>query len=118
MYKIAVIGGRESILGFKALGLEVFPCLSCEEARETLHRIAGEGYGIIYLTEGFCRDMEEDIARYRYMRIPAVIPIPGMHGSFGIGMTNVKRCVECAVGADILFGGQPAENKNGESEVT
>ena len=27
MYKIGVIGDRESVLGFKAVGLEVFPCV-------------------------------------------------------------------------------------------
>ncbi|NLO39192.1 MAG: V-type ATP synthase subunit F, partial [Ruminiclostridium sp.] len=36
-------------------------------------------------------------------RFPAVIPIPGIQGSLGIGMLGVKRCVEKAVGADILF---------------
>ena len=33
------------------------------------------------------------------------IPIPGVDGSFGIGIANVKKSVERAVGADILFGG-------------
>lgn len=111
MYKIAVIGSRESILGFKAMGLEVFPCPSLPEARKTLHRIAEEGYAVIYVTEGFCRGMPEDIDRYRDVCIPAVIPIPGMHGSFGVGMTKLKRRVERAVGADILFRDQPSEKK-------
>lgn len=32
MYKIGVIGDRESVLGFKAVGLTVFSCDSQEEA--------------------------------------------------------------------------------------
>lgn len=38
-------------------------------------------------------------------RTPAIIPIPGVDGNFGIGIANVKKSVERAVGADILFGG-------------
>lgn len=34
MYKIGVIGDRESILGFKAVGLDVFPCDAADEAKK------------------------------------------------------------------------------------
>ena len=50
-YRIAVLGDRESVLGFKALGLDVFPAESVEEARSTLHRLAKENYAVVYLTE-------------------------------------------------------------------
>ena len=36
MYKIAVVGDRDSVLGFKALGLEVCPAQSADEAREII----------------------------------------------------------------------------------
>jgi len=42
MYKIAVVGDRDSVLGFKALGLEVCPAQSADEAREIIHRLAKE----------------------------------------------------------------------------
>ena len=38
-YQIAVLGDRDSVLGFKALGLETFPADTVEEARTTLHRL-------------------------------------------------------------------------------
>ncbi|HAA25540.1 MAG TPA: V-type ATP synthase subunit F, partial [Ruminiclostridium sp.] len=47
--------------------------------------------------------IQEEINKYREKRFPAVIPIPGTAGSLGIGMSGVKKCVEKAVGADILF---------------
>ena len=34
---------------------------------------------------------------------PAIIPIPGVKNSNGIGMMNVKKSVERAVGSDIIF---------------
>ena len=47
----------------------------------------------------------DEVEEYNDQRLPAIIPIPGKEGSLGIGMTSVKKSVERAVGADILFGG-------------
>lgn len=101
-YRIAVLGDKDSVLGFKALGLTVFPLETVEEARAALHRAAKEDYAVVYLTEGFAARMEADIARYKDALTPAVILIPGKEGSMGIGMSNIKKAVERAVGADIL----------------
>lgn len=101
-YRIAVLGDKDSVLGFKALGLTVFPVETVEEARAALHRAAKEDYAVVYLTEGFAARMEADIARYKDALTPAVILIPGKEGSMGIGMSNIKKAVERAVGADIL----------------
>ncbi len=101
-YKIAALGDRDSVMGFKALGLDVFPAGSAEDARAILHRLAKEDYAVVYLTEGFAAQMEADIARYKDELTPAVILIPGKEGSLGIGMRNIKKAVERAVGADIL----------------
>ncbi|CDA92116.1 v-type ATP synthase subunit F [Firmicutes bacterium CAG:238] len=105
MYKIGVIGDRESVLGFHAVGLDVFPAGDAEEAKKTLKRLAKEDFAIIYITEQFYQYMMKEVEEYTDSRLPAVIPIPGKDGSLGIGMTSVKKSVERAVGADILFGG-------------
>ncbi len=105
MYKIGVIGDRESVLGFQAVGLDVFSVGDAEEAKKTLKRLAKEDFAIIYITEQFYQYMMKEVEEYTDSRLPAVIPIPGKDGSLGIGMTSVKKSVERAVGADILFGG-------------
>ena len=101
-YRIAVLGDKDSVLGFKALGLDVFPAEDVEEARRTLHQLAKENYAVIYLTEQYAAQMQSEVDRYKDALTPAVILIPGKSGSLGIGMANVKRSVERAVGADIL----------------
>lgn len=106
MAKIAVIGDAASALGFKAFGLEAFPVTSTEEAVHTLRHIAKEDYGIIYITERFCKDMQSVMAEYISQKTPAIIPIPGVDGNYGVGIAGVKKSVERAVGADILFGGE------------
>jgi len=103
MHKIGVIGEKDSILGFKAVGFDVYPAETGEEAASILNRLAGDEYAVIYITEQTAVSISEDIERYRYSRFPAIILIPGSQGSLGIGMTSVKKSVEKAVGADILF---------------
>ena len=101
-YKIAVLGDPDSVLGFQALGLEVFPVESVDEAKHALHSMAKQSYAVIYLTEQLAKQMPADIAHYQDAVTPAIILIPGKDGSLGIGMNNVKIAVERAVGADIL----------------
>jgi V/A-type H+-transporting ATPase subunit F len=101
MYKIAVMGDRDSVLGFKALGLDVCFCESTDEARRTLHRLAGDSYAIIYITEQLAQYLTADIARYKDAVMPAIILIPGKSGSLGLGEAGLKAAVERAVGADI-----------------
>jgi V/A-type H+-transporting ATPase subunit F len=104
MSKIGIIGDADSVLGFKAFGLDAFACMNREEAASTLHKIAKEDYGIIYITEKYYKEIGKEIAKYEEQLIPAIVPIPGIDGSYGMGITNVKKSVEKAVGADILFG--------------
>ena len=102
MYKIAVLGDKDSVLGFRALGFDVFSADSAEQARPILHRLAREGYAIIYLTEQLATGLGAEMERYKDELTPAIILIPGKEGSLGIGMDNIKTAVERAVGADIL----------------
>ena len=105
MSRIGVIGDRESIIGFRAVGLDVFPAESSQEARKTVRQLAEEEYAIIYITEGLASQIEGEIDKYKDERLPAIIVIPGKEGPSGSGMRNVKEAVKRAVGADILFGG-------------
>ena len=84
------------------MGLSFSPAKTVERARHTLHRIAKEDFAVVYLTEQFAAQMEADIARYKDELTPAIILIPGKEGSLGMGMANIKKSVERAVGADIL----------------
>ena len=102
MYKIAVIGDADSVLGFRALGLEVMPAGTPAEAAKLLHQAARDDCAVIYLTENMARGIKTDIDRYKYVESPAIILIPGRDGSHGIGRAAVKESIEKAVGADIL----------------
>ena len=104
MYKIAVMGDRDSIYGFAAVGLEPIAVSGKEEAVEKLRELAEKEYAVIYITEGLAAGIEKEIERYRERKLPAIILIPGVSGNTGKGLAAVKRSVEQAVGSDIIFG--------------
>lgn len=103
MYKIGVIGDYDSICGYAALGLDIYPVNCGEDAVKMLRKLAGSDYAIIYITEQMLSSDGRELERYETDRLPAIIPIPGTSGSTGIGIANVKRSVERAVGSDIIF---------------
>ena len=102
MYKIGVLGDRDSVLGFRALGLSVFFADTPEKAKPILHKMVRQEYAIIYLTESLAAPLKPEIDRYKDTPTPAIILIPGKSGSLGIGASSLKEAVERAVGADIL----------------
>ena len=106
MYKIAVIGGPDTVIGFKALGLDTFPVREAAEAHEIFKTITRpdqpDEYAIIYLEENLAQALKADIERFKDSPSPAVILIPGKDGSLGLGQSALQAAVERAVGANIL----------------
>jgi V/A-type H+-transporting ATPase subunit F len=70
MAKIGVIGDRDSVLLFKAVGLDVFFEDEGESANRTLHKLAREGYAIVFVTEKLFPACAETIADTREAPIP------------------------------------------------
>lgn len=102
MYKVAVIGDRESIYGFASLGLSVFPIDDKTLAPALVEKLVADKYGVIYITENMADAVSEQIEKYREKNLPAIILIPGISGNTGDGIRDVHKSVEKAVGSDIL----------------
>ena len=105
MLKIAVIGGRDTFMGFKALGLDTFPAESPSEAGKLLRQLTRESeeeYAIIYIEENFAAQLQSEIAKFKDSPSPAIILIPGREGSIGLGQQALRDAVERAVGTNIL----------------
>ena len=92
MHKIGIIGDHNSVLGFKAVGIDTFSCANTDEAGRTLSRIAKEGYAIIFVTEGLAKDIREVMDRYKYRQLPVIVPIPGADGNHGMGRRSLFKC--------------------------
>ena len=102
MYRVAVIGDKDSVLAFKALGVEVYTVIDGEEASEKIKDLAKEEVGVIFITEKLAQQIPSTIDKYRDQMTPAIILIPGNTGSMGIGLADINKSVEKAVGANIL----------------
>ena len=103
MYKVAVVGDKDSVMGFLALGIDIFPAYDADEIKKTIHKLVEEGYAIIYITEQASLLGADTIARYKDNELPAIIVIPGIQGSMGIGMNEVRQSAKRATGMDLLF---------------
>ena len=99
--KIGVMGDRDSIYGFASVGLNILPADNGAEGTKLLRSVADD-YAVIFITEKLAAEMDAELQRYADRPTPALIPIPGVTGNTGLGMKNVSRAVEQAVGSDIL----------------
>ena len=104
MFKIGVMGGRETVMGFKALGLDTYPVDNLEEARSVFREITREEeqYAIIYVEENLAQGLQHEIDKFKDLPTTAIILIPGRDGSMGLGLSALQAAVERAVGTNIL----------------
>ncbi len=104
MHKIGIIGDRDSVLGFMALGFAVHEVQGGEEASEKISELVRSGeYAVIFITEDLAVQTEEERAKYKDAPLPAITVIPSSKGSNGYGMANIRNAAQRAIGADILF---------------
>ena len=100
--KTAIVGDGNSIMVFKAAGVDAFPAEDEKKAREVIRKIARE-YKIIFLTEELAIALKDFLKRFDEEAYPVVLPIPSEQGSSGYGKDFLKATMERALGVDILF---------------
>ena len=101
MLKIAAIGDRESVSGFKTIGMDVFSPFDKDECRILLKELCQGEYAAIYITEEFAVCCDDIIKKYDESVTPAIILIPGVKNNTGHGMRQVNISVEKAVGSQL-----------------
>ena len=113
LYSIAIIGQKDVILGFKAIGITAVNANTSEDALNALKELKSEKvteagierpkYAIIMLTEDLAKDFpEEDYKKLSDDMLPSILVIPGVQGSTGFGMKKLGKIVEKAIGSNIL----------------
>jgi V/A-type H+-transporting ATPase subunit F len=73
-----------------------------QDIQTLLRRLLREKYAVVFLVDnlfkvhqGFIRELNENYPI-------SIIPVPGVHGSTGIGVEAIRESVERAVGMDIF----------------
>lgn len=101
MLKVAAIGDRESVSGFKAIGMEVFVPYDKDSCSALIDRLCADDYAIIYITEEQAEHCKDAIKKYDDSICPAVILIPGVRNNTGEGMSRLNHSIEKAVGSQL-----------------
>ena len=101
--KIAVIGDKDSVMAFKAVGVEVFDATTVAEAQALIKKLSQDRYAVLFLAENLAEQMPDVLSKAKAKTFPAIVPIPTTEESSGFGMKSIKNDVEKAIGVDIIF---------------
>lgn len=108
---IAIIGPRDTVSGFAALGVEAHPANSAAEVLDRLREIKAvtidETKPVVYAVVCIIEDLLEGIDETEYEKVtagalPAVVLLPGPQGSRGYAEARLRRLSEQAVGSAII----------------
>ena len=99
--KVAIIGERDFILGFKGMGFSTFPVSDSSQAAQALDEIGKGGYSLVYITETFARPLLERIDEVSRMVKVDITVIPGIREK-KLGLEKLRKIAIRAVGADIF----------------
>lgn len=100
--KIVSIGELDVILPFKAIGADIYPVTTPEEARTTLAKLIKEDVGLILIPDDLVPHIRDFLQEIRGITLPCILPIPGSKGSSGFGINECRELVKKAVGVDIM----------------
>ena len=103
MYKIALIGNRDTILGFKLLGVSLFPTNKKDEAVEILNKLVKEQYAVVFVTEEIACQIVEEIEIFQKTFFAGISIITGKSEKKHLGQKILRKNIEKAIGTDILF---------------
>jgi len=100
--KMAILGEGDSVLAFKAGGVDAFYASDREDAKDLLRKLAKE-YAIIFITDKLAKEMDDLLKKFNSAPYPVVIPVPSGDGDSSYAMQKIKERMEKALGVDILF---------------
>ncbi|HER24902.1 MAG TPA: V-type ATP synthase subunit F [Candidatus Atribacteria bacterium] len=103
MYKIALIGNRDTIIGFKLLGVSLFPTVKKDETMEILDKLVNEEYAAIFVTEDIACQIFEEIKNLQKTSFASITIIPNKLETKCLGLKTLRKNIEKAIGTDILF---------------
>jgi len=107
-HRIAVIGPKETVSGFQALGADVFTVTNGGQARDVISELRSDSsnsstYGVIMITGSVLRDIPaDDYAKISRGALPAILAIPDISGADSQSIEKLKKLTERAIGSDIL----------------
>ncbi len=100
--EIAFIGDADSVLGFRALGVETIVPENTDDARKQFEKLVKQKTSVIMITEKMMDCLQEQIEEVVHMAIPAVVVLPGITGTMKRGEDTIRELIIRAVGVDLM----------------
>jgi len=99
---VAFIGDADTVLGFRALGVEAVVPPDPEDAARSFRELVSAGSSVIIVEEDLVEALRGEIDAVSNRPVPAVVILPGVGGSRGRGGDTIRRQILKAVGVDLM----------------
>jgi len=99
---ILVVGKRDSILGFKTIGIETLFWENRANSLPLLKNAVEQKSKIIFITEAIFEEIKDFVEAVSGQVYPVFVPIPDISGATGVSSENIRKLVIKALGTDIL----------------
>ena len=101
--KIAAVGEWSTVFPLKSVGIEIFPTEDVEDVGRLVRRLANtKEYGIIFVQETLYSQIASVRAEFADSDLPAIILIPSVSGSEGLGVSIIRETMKRAAGRDVM----------------
>ncbi|EKE15897.1 MAG: Vacuolar H+transporting two-sector ATPase F subunit [uncultured bacterium] len=103
-YKVAVLGPKNLILGFQAMGLAAYSAADENEAKDKLREILkDQKYAIIFITDNLVKGLDWEIEMVAKRSLPAIMILPSFTGKSALSLLKIKKAIERATGSSQMF---------------
>jgi len=100
--RTAFIGDADSVLGFRALGVETYTPLNGSEAVGIFKKLVKEKAAVIMITEDMLNYLKSEVDQVVSLPVPAIVVLPGVSGSKHTGEDTIRNLIIRAVGVDLM----------------
>lgn len=100
--RTAFIGDADTVLGFRALGVETHTPGDRDSTRQTFRRLVREKVSVLLITEDVLEQLEDMVTETLDLPVPAVVVLPGVAGSRRRGEDAIRKLIIKAVGVDLM----------------
>ena len=100
--RIGIIGDKDVVMPFGLFGFSLHYAQDEQAVRAQIREFERKDYAVILIAENWAEKVKDLIDSYKERITPAIILIPSHHGTKGIGLKEIAKNVEKAVGQNIL----------------
>jgi len=100
--EICVIGSEAFLFPFLQFGFRSFTPSSPRALREYLEEVISLGFGVIYLEDSFCFQVEDILDKCWDQQTPIIVPIGGLSESESYSWQMGREMMEKAIGMHVL----------------